>query len=124
MKTQPGTMEHYDAYVERLLGELDCRPNLDDLVWHYTSGDSLIKILACGTIYTTQVACLNDATEIRYSASLLRNALSKLLPELSGSHRIQSSSNFFLSFCKMMISCPITWASHTSFVASHRLEMT
>ena len=98
MKTQPGTVEHYQEYVIGLLGGLDCRPDLDDLVWHYTSGDGLIKILDSGTIFSTQVSCLNDSTEIRYSASVLRTALSKLLPELPGDDRVSNFVKRFISF--------------------------
>lgn len=98
MKTQPGTVEHYQEYVIGLLGVLDCRPNLNDLVWHYTSGDGLIKILESGTIFSTQVSCLNDSTEIRYSASVLRTALSNLLPELSGNDRVSEFVKRFLLF--------------------------
>jgi hypothetical protein len=74
------------------------RPSLNDLVWHYTSGDGLIKILSSGTIFATQVSCLNDSTEIRYSASVLRTALSKLLPELPAGDRVSNFVKRFISF--------------------------
>jgi hypothetical protein len=48
--------------------------NSDDKIWHYTSGDALLGIVETGTLYATQVSCLNDSTEIRYGAKLVRDA--------------------------------------------------
>lgn len=45
------------------------------ILWHYTSGDGLIGIIGSGEFWVTQVSCVNDATEIRYSRLLLRQAL-------------------------------------------------
>ena len=59
---------------------LDWKPDPEKIVWHYTSGPGLISIIESGTLYSTQVSCLNDATEIRYAASKLREALSSMLP--------------------------------------------
>ena len=52
---------------------LDIDPN--QTLWHYTSGEGLIGIIESGTLFTTQVSCLNDSTEVRYAAKLLRDAL-------------------------------------------------
>lgn len=66
-------------YLEFLLDivtELKCRgvdPKL--LLWHYTSGNGLLGIVGSGTIYATQVACLNDGSEVLYGRHLLRDAL-------------------------------------------------
>jgi hypothetical protein len=46
-----------------------------DLIWHYTTGDALLSIVENGSLYATQVSCLNDSTEIRYGANLLRDAV-------------------------------------------------
>lgn len=81
--TQPGTIEHYTPYVLDLMNKFKWAPNPDDVVWHYTSGPSLLSILDSGTLYSTQVSCLNDATEIAYSAEKLRSALTELLPGLA-----------------------------------------
>ena len=101
MTTQPGTVEHYQQYVaDLLLGPLDCTPDLNKPVWHYTSGDCLIKILNSGTIYSTQVSCLNDSTEIRYSASILGTALRKILPQHAGDQRVSQFLERYLSYMK------------------------
>jgi hypothetical protein len=42
----------------------------------------LIGIIESGSIFDTQVSCLNDATEIRYSAKLLREALLAMIPDM------------------------------------------
>jgi hypothetical protein len=75
-----GTQQYYFAYIESLLSQLDWKPDPELIVWHYTSGTGLISIIESGTIFATQVSCLNDATEIRYAASGLREALSQMLP--------------------------------------------
>jgi hypothetical protein len=48
--------------------------NDQEIIWHYTSGDALLGIVETGTLYATQVSCLNDSTEIRYAARLVRDA--------------------------------------------------
>jgi DUF2971 family protein len=47
------------------------RPGVGEL-FHYTSGDGLIGIIGSGQLWATQVSCVNDASEIRYATSLLR----------------------------------------------------
>ena len=66
--------EYYNFIQEqvKLLGCLDIEGS--QLVWHYTTGSSLINIIETGAIYSTQVSCLNDSTEINYGSSLLRKA--------------------------------------------------
>jgi hypothetical protein len=75
-----GTPEYYQAYIQSLLDQLDWQPDPELIAWHYTSGPGLISIIETGTIYATQVSCLNDATEIRYAASKLREALLVMMP--------------------------------------------
>lgn len=41
------------------------------VLWHYTSGEGLIGIIESGKFWTTQVACVNDSSELRYSSDLL-----------------------------------------------------
>jgi len=77
-----GTPQYYFQYVQSLMNQLDWQPDPELIVWHYTSGPGLISIIESGTIFATQVSCLNDATEIRYAASKLREALSSLLPSM------------------------------------------
>jgi hypothetical protein len=62
-----------------MLERLDWKPSGEQVVWHYTSGNGLISIIESGSIFATQVSCLNDATEIRYSAMRLREAITALL---------------------------------------------
>lgn len=47
-------------------------------VWHYTNGAGFIGIVESGTICATQVACLNDSTEVRYATRLYRDAVVEL----------------------------------------------
>jgi len=65
MATEIGTAQYYLPYIETLLDQLDWKPDPELIVWHYTSGPGLISIIESGTLYSTQVSCLNDATEIR-----------------------------------------------------------
>jgi hypothetical protein len=80
MAHEIGTPQYYQAYIQSLLDQLDWQPDPELIVWHYTSGPGLISIIETGTIYATQVSCLNDATEIRYAASKLREALLTMMP--------------------------------------------
>jgi len=45
------------------------------VLWHYTSGDGLVAIIQSGELWTTQISCVNDSTELRYSTSLLLDVL-------------------------------------------------
>jgi hypothetical protein len=42
-------------------------------LYHYTSGAGLIEIIRSGELWATQLACLNDASELLYPMELLRN---------------------------------------------------
>ncbi|CAA7626016.1 conserved hypothetical protein [Candidatus Terasakiella magnetica] len=53
---------------------------LPPVLWHYTNGTSLISILESGRLFATQLACLNDQTEYRYSVNLYRQAMLALWP--------------------------------------------
>src|SRR3989442_445301 len=44
------------------------------VLWHYTSGEGLLGIINSGEFWLTQLSCVNDTTELRYSQSLLREA--------------------------------------------------
>jgi hypothetical protein len=81
--TSPGTDQHYALYIGSLFAQLDCKPIVDDIVWHYTTGAGLLAIIETGKIFATQVSCLNDATEIRYSASILRGVLTEIPMQIS-----------------------------------------
>jgi hypothetical protein len=49
----------YRAFVERQMRTLAKNP--PPILWHYTKGDALIKIVESGTLLSTQIACVNDA---------------------------------------------------------------
>jgi hypothetical protein len=40
-------------------------------LYHYTTGDNLIKILASGELWSTQAACMNDSKELIYAVERL-----------------------------------------------------
>jgi Protein of unknown function (DUF2971) len=94
-----GSPDYYLPYVKTLISQLDCQVDPDQIVWHYTSGPGLISIIESGTIFATQVSCLNDATEIRYAASKLREMLSGMLPSMSDG---QSSTEFTKRFIELL----------------------
>lgn len=74
-------IREYDEFLSsqvKLLKSLDFLPETP--LWHYTSGAGLLGIIQSGTIYATQVSCLNDSSEIRYASSMFRKALVNLLP--------------------------------------------
>jgi hypothetical protein len=48
--------------------------DLPDVLWHYTGGSSLISIIESCSLWMTQIACLNDYSEMRYAIDLLRRA--------------------------------------------------
>lgn len=79
MDSTIGTQSYYFPFVSTILERLDWKPAPEQVVWHYTSSSGLIGIIESGSIFATQVSCLNDATEIRYAATTLREALSSLL---------------------------------------------
>jgi hypothetical protein len=69
----------YQAFVVSLAKELGAMQYAPDtMLWHYTNGSALIKILDSMTIYSTQISCLNDATELKYGSRLFHGALKEL----------------------------------------------
>jgi len=68
--------QQYAEFLKKIVAELK---SLDvkgeEEIWHYTTGASVISIIESGTLYATQVSCLNDSTEIRYASNLLMSAL-------------------------------------------------
>ncbi len=74
----PATNEETQKYYEFIQEQIKSLNGMEiegkQIVWHYTSGDALINIVQSGSLYSTQVSCLNDRTEVRYGESLLRNA--------------------------------------------------
>jgi hypothetical protein len=70
-------MGAYNNFCLDLLKQLhDPLPEvLPSILWHYTTGDTFIRIIESGTLWSTQIACLNDHTEFGYAANLLRSAI-------------------------------------------------
>jgi hypothetical protein len=76
------TPEELDGITFPFLNDLFARLNCfiqgsegETSLWHYTSGSSLIEIVKSNVLFSTQVACLNDSSEVRYATALLREAL-------------------------------------------------
>jgi hypothetical protein len=80
MPIHPEDIAQYQAFVieqvKNVLKSVEYDP--ETTLWHYTNGKGLIGILETGAIHATQVACLNDSTELRYASKLLRDALTEL----------------------------------------------
>src|SRR5690348_540088 len=82
----PVTDEDHRRYNEFLFSVakdvLQCvTPPASKLLWHYTDGQGLLGIVQSGSLYATQVSCLNDAAEIRYASRIFKSALAKLKVE-------------------------------------------
>jgi hypothetical protein len=59
--------QKYQKFLEEQAERLgSVKYDLNTLLWHYTSGQNLIKIVESGRLYSTQVSCLNDSSEMRY----------------------------------------------------------
>jgi hypothetical protein len=59
------------------------------VIWHYTTGDALVGIIQSGALYSTQVSCLNDSTEVHYGETLLREALIEIQKETHPDEEVQ-----------------------------------
>ncbi|MGA1999167.1 MAG: DUF2971 domain-containing protein [Terriglobales bacterium] len=94
-------LRRYDDFVLeciRDLESLDFHP--DTVVWHYTDGRGLLGILESNSLYSTQVSCLNDSSEIRYASSSFRTSLETLLPANTGDAEATSIIRTALDFFK------------------------
>src|ERR1700730_3543868 len=47
-------------------------------LYHYTTGNGLIEIIKSGELWATQVACLNDSSELFYPIELLRSKVNNM----------------------------------------------
>lgn len=74
----------YDDFLFSIVRDLGCLepPPPDTLLWHYTNGQGLLGIVESGTLYSTQISCLNDSEEIKYATRLFKSALKKFKDEL------------------------------------------
>jgi hypothetical protein len=96
-------LNDFNAEQVKRLGSLVFDHNT--LVWHYTTGDGLIGILESGTLYSTQVSCLNDSTEVRYGQLVFKNALTEVLANYQGSER---TKQFLARYLKLAEEDPKT----------------
>ena len=48
---------------------------LPQVLWYHTSAATFARILKTGEVWSTQISCLNDYSEFRYSVRLLREEL-------------------------------------------------
>lgn len=73
--TAPTSAERsaYWAWTQSEINKL-ARP-IPELLWHYTDGSALISILQNGSLWATQVSCLNDYSELSYAMRLVRGEL-------------------------------------------------
>ena len=85
------TVDQYSGVLASIIAKRLLRPAPANL-WHYTNGDGLIRILESGELWSTQVSCLNDATEFKYAIRLAREAFRRR--RLSGGKL--SSDDLFL----------------------------
>ena len=72
----------FAAQVARGFGAVPVPP--ETVLWHYTNGAALIGMLESMSVFSTQVSCLNDTSELRYGSRLYRETVSSLLPGYSG----------------------------------------
>ena len=72
--TQEETNKYYEFVKEQIAILNGMTIEGKQVVWHYTTGDALINIVQSGSLYSTQVSCLNDRTEVHYGGTLLKNA--------------------------------------------------
>jgi hypothetical protein len=98
MPVRSDDIKEYTDFLQKIaatLGAFDFKHDI--LVWHYTSGPGLLGIIESGTIYSTQVSCLNDSSEIRYASSLYRSALLALLPNYASNEAVRSFLQYYLT---------------------------
>lgn len=53
--------------------------NANEPLWHYTTAAGLLAILDSGSIFSTQMGCLNDSSELRYFHNHFVNAFERAL---------------------------------------------
>jgi Protein of unknown function (DUF2971) len=94
----PADRQQYRDFVESQIRTLGKPPPTP--LWHYTGGEALIKIIESGKLFSTQIACVNDMTEYRYSVELLHEAFKRLRPRFVN----QPEAKFLLDYIDENIS--------------------
>jgi len=50
-----------------------CPEKFPEIVWHYTSSNTLVEIIKSHSLWSTQISCLNDTSECRHFFDLIFN---------------------------------------------------
>ena len=90
----------YDEFVLSIVkeaGALDAPP-ANTLLWHYTNGSGLLGIIQSGSLFATQVSCLNDAEEIKYASSIFKSALSTLKDDQTKGKEVRTLAEAALKY--------------------------
>jgi hypothetical protein len=96
----PTNLERYQEFLKTQVDRLGSfQFNPETLLWHYTNGPGLLGILSSGTLYSTQVSCLNDSSEIRYGQGLFQKALTESLASFTGDDRVKQ---FAIRYLKLI----------------------
>jgi hypothetical protein len=82
--------DEYSAFCSDIVRPLLSAP--PSVVWHYTSGASLINIIRTGALYSTQITCLNDHQEGDFARKLFSFALNEL------KHRYNSDADYLINY--------------------------
>lgn len=86
------------------------------ILWHYTAGESLLKIINSSTLWATQISCLNDNSEFREADRLFLNAIN----EYATTNQLNDDEQFFYEFAlknSANDSAPTSWWFVASFSA-------
>ena len=93
----PANLENYHKFLKSQVDRLGSfQFDTETLLWHYTNGPGLLSILSSGTIYSTQVSCLNDSSEIRYGQVLFQKALTESIASFTGDDRVKQFAVCYL----------------------------
>ena len=80
MTVQPEDRTLYGQFANDIARKIGFMDEFPSVVWHYTSAAGMLGILESGSIFATQLACLNDQTELRYAMGYVRAALREMRP--------------------------------------------
>src|SRR5690349_13479332 len=68
---------YFQAVKEAIELAVGQNPTPPPTLWHYTTGNGLLKIVESGTLWATQISCLNDNSEFREASRLFTEAIEK-----------------------------------------------
>jgi hypothetical protein len=67
----PLKLDNYGAYCQAAFNaEFPDKPS--GVLWYYTTGATFTKVIGDGSVWATQISCLNDHAEFRHSVGLVR----------------------------------------------------